>query len=172
MPSPPRAKTLKAYGVGFTLKRLSVQTPVTLVQNTEELIRRVSADSTRGDGKLTSTAFNDPNRQPSVDRRSLRASLDECKVKSTDGLVRLVADEIRKLQIAQIDAATREPAGTNYQIDVMHRPIDLGNDRGEPPNPAHSQIEATPALNRSRFDKLKELLARLAEKNGWLVQPT
>jgi hypothetical protein len=166
------ARISRACGVGCTLERLFVQTPITLVEDTEDLIRRVSADATRGDGKLTSTAFNDPNCQPSVDRRTMRASLDDCKVKSTDGLVKLVAEDVRKLQIPQIDPATSKPAGTNYLIDVMHRPIDPGNSRGDPPNPAHSQIEATPTLNRSRFDKLKEKLARLAEKHGWLIKPT
>ena len=39
------------------------------------------------------------------------------------------------------------------------------------PMRAHSQVESTPILSESRFKKLKEALARIAEKRGWLVSP-
>jgi hypothetical protein len=53
----------------------------------------------------------------------------------------------------------------------MHRPIDAGNADGLPANEAHSQIEMTPGPGDARFKKLKEALARLATKRGWLTSP-
>jgi hypothetical protein len=100
----------------------------------------------------------------------MKVSLDECKLTSTDGLVCLIAKEVRKLELLEYDNG--KPTGSNHQIDVIHRPIEPGDPQGLPENPAHSQIETTPALSGSRFNRLKEALARLAEKRGWLVKPS
>lgn len=170
----PRAPTSSAFGAGCTLKHLSVATPVTPINDSEELIRRIPSDSphyaqpTQG-CKLTSTAFNDPNRQPSVDRRGMKASLDACKLAPTDGLVCLIAEEVRRLELLEYDNG--KPTGSKHTIDVLHRPVEAGNPQGLAENSAHSQIETTPAISGSRFNKLKEALARLAEKRGWLVEP-
>jgi hypothetical protein len=53
----------------------------------------------------------------------------------------------------------------------MHRPIETGNADSLPVNEAHSQIEATPSIGDARFKKLKEALARIAVKHGWLTPP-
>lgn len=150
-------------------------TPVTVVDDHEELIRRIPADSScydSSDGtlRLSSTAFNDPERMPSVDRRKMRASLDDCKNHPSDGLLLLIAREVRAINLPQIEAKGK-PAANAHKIDVMHRPIEAGNRDALPVNGAHSQIETTPSLGDARFKKLKEALARLAEKHGWLASP-
>jgi len=101
----------------------------------------------------------------------MRASTDACKQRPTDGLLLLIADEVRKILLPQMNNKGK-PTGIHYQIDVIHRPVELDNPQRLPENPAHSQIESTPDLNGSRFNKLKEALARLAEKHGWLVKPS
>jgi hypothetical protein len=152
-----------------------VPTPVTIVDDPEELIRRIPADSgfyNTNDGTLrfSASAFNARDRMPSVDRRKMRASLDDCKNDATDGLVLLIAAEVRAID-AQPGNQTTTPNPAIYKVDVMHRPIDAGNADGLPANEAHSQIEMTPGPGDARFKKLKEALARLATKRGWLTSP-
>jgi hypothetical protein len=98
------------------------------------------------------------------------ASLEAAKLSSTDGLVRLFAHEVRSLKLSQV--VNNKPTDQDHVIDVIHRPVEEGNPQGLPENPAHSQIEAMPALSGSRFNKLKEMLARCATKHGWISVPT
>lgn len=157
------------------LTSLPVTTPITRIEDAEVLIRSIRADlpySTE-DGilRLPSTAFNDRNCKPSVDRVCMKVSPDDCKLKATDGLVCLIAGEVRALKWAQMDKSGKA-TGTNCEVDILHRPVDPNNPDGLPENPAHSQIESTLTLSRTQFDKLKEKLARFAGKHGWLVQPS
>jgi hypothetical protein len=153
----------------------AVPTLVTIVDDSEDLIRRIPADSNcydSSDGTLrfSSTAFNDRDHMPSVDRRKLKASLNDCKNHPTDGLLLLIANEVRAIKLPQTDQKGK-PTSDTHKIDVMHRPIDADNAWGLPANEAHSQVESTPILSESRFKKLKEALARIAEKRGWLASP-
>jgi len=148
---------------------------VTVVDDGEDLIRRIPADSncydsSHGALRLSSTAFNDRERMPSVDRRRMKASLDDCKNHPTDGLLLLITNEVRAISLAQTDQKGK-PTSDLHKIDVIHRPIEAGDAGGLPANEAHSQVESTPALSESRFKKLKEALARIAAKRGWLVSP-
>jgi hypothetical protein len=152
-----------------------VPTPVTVVDDNENLIRRVPADSNcydSSDGtlRLSSTAFNDLQRMPSFDRRKMRTSLDDCKNHRTDGLLLLIAHEVRAIKLLQTDPKGK-PTSDAHKIDVMHRPIEAGNADGLAVNEAHSQIETAPSLGDARFKKLKEALARIAQKHGWLTPP-
>jgi hypothetical protein len=156
---------------------------MTRIEDAEELVRSVSAE--RGSYKslrpleLSSTAFNDRKRQPSVDRRSMRASLEECKIHCSDGLVMLTAREVRGIELGLVRDAKGKPkvdsdgkaTGETYRADVIHSPIEKDNPDGEPENRAHSHVECTPGLNVSRFERFKERLALLASKHGWLVEP-
>jgi hypothetical protein len=150
-------------------------TPITRVEDAEELIRRVAANSTgyayeTGQLVISASAFNDPHEQPSVDRRTMRTSIGDCKTLSTDGLAKLYAHEVRGVLLPQ-----KDPNGNvigSYRVDAIHRPVEASNAGGLPPNPAHSQIESTPHPTRSRFKVLKEALARIATKHGWMVAPS
>lgn len=107
--------------------------------------------------KLSSTAFNDRYKKPSVDRAHMR-SAEQTKFSPTDGVVKLLTVNVRKVAIEQPDD------NGNYDVDVWSRPVG-GND-------AHAQIEPKPEMTTSRFDKLKEALARLAAEHGWVIPPT
>ncbi len=148
------------------------------IANGEVLYRRVPnapglySTLPNGDLRLSSTAFNDRGEKPSVDRAILRLSPEETKHEVKDGVVTLGASEIRSIvNIADTEAIDGEPL--DYAIDVLYRPILAGNPEGDAENLAHAQIEAAPAFKASsRFKKLKEALAVMASKHGWLVSPS
>lgn len=150
--------------------------PVGDVENEDELYRRVpNAPGMYSlvDGKLrfSSTAFNDRTQKPSVDRAKLRGSPNETKLAVTDGVISLVALEIRAISIENVDAAEGEPP--QYSVDVIPRPIPVNNPDGLPENRAHAQVETTPLLaSPSRFKKLKEALAILASNREWAIEPS
>lgn len=144
--------------------------PVTAIEDDEHLYRRVPDDpklykgSTGGDlVHLSASAFNDRCKRPSVDRATLRGSdpLRSC-LDDSDGVVSLIAAEVRKVKVDQLDAK-QKPVRT-HDIDVLHRP--------EPHNYAHAQVEPAPSIEtNTTFHRLKERLARLAEARGWTVVP-
>ena len=105
-----------------------------------------------------------------MDRGSMLPSVEAAKKGATDGLVKVVAFEVRTIQLEIFD--NDKPTGKNHVLDAVHRPIEPGNPDNDPPNPAHSQVEAVPVLNGSRFVKLKERLAQIATRHGWIVAPT
>lgn len=151
---------------------------MTAIQDGEDLLRSVpdrpecyGTDSTTGTLKISASAFNDPGHQPSVNRSEMLMSVEAAKLEPSHGLVKLVAHEVRAIKL-EVIGANGKPNGSHYVIDAVHRPVDEGNAEGRPPNPAHSQVESAPALNRSRFQKLKERLAQLATLHGWIVTPT
>ena len=145
------------------------------VENDEILYRCVPPSGVHqviaGKLELSSTAFNDPTNQPSVDRAGLCGNNPSHTKKSPhDGVVKLVACEVRRIELARSEPNAK-PA--NYRVDVMPDPVLPGNDRGLPSNLAHALIVADPTINSgSRFKKLKEALARLASNGGWLIEPT
>jgi hypothetical protein len=108
--------------------------------------------------QLSSTAFNDKGKKPSVDRAALRPAT-QTKIEANDGVVRLLTVAVRSIGIP-ISA----PNPPNFEVDVWAR--------AEPENAAHAQIEPVPNMNGSRFEKLKEALARLAEEEDWVIEPT
>ncbi len=108
--------------------------------------------------RLSSTAFNDKGKKPSVDRAALRPAVDS-KIDASDGVVRLLTASVRGIGIPIV-----APNPPNFEVDVWVRWL--------PDNPAHAQIEPLPNMSGSRFDKLKEALARLAEQEDWVIEPT
>lgn len=150
--------------------------PADRVDNDDELYRRVPSNQGKYsivEGKLrfSTTAFNDPGRKPSVDRAKLRNSPDETKWDAADGVVSLVASEIRAIKVENTGATQDDPS--HYSVDVIPRPITVDNPEGLPENMAHAQIESAPVMtSNNRFRKLKEALALLADNRGWLIEPT
>ena len=108
--------------------------------------------------QVSSSAFNDTGKKPSVDRAALRPAA-QTKMEASDGVVRLLTEKVRGIGIP-IDA----PNPPNFEVDVWSR--------AEPENAAHAQIEPIPNMSSSRFYKLKEALARLAEQEDWVIEPT
>ena len=155
--------------------------PITIVGDPEELIRRIPASTNcykinPAEGNrliLSASAFNDRDHKPSVDRRFMRQALEECQNNATDGLVKIVAGDVRLIRtVQQIDPTTNKAIdGTFHAFDPIHCPICADSPDGLPENPAHCQIESTPPVNASRFKKLKEALARIAQIHGWLIPP-
>jgi len=125
-----------------------------------------------GECRLSSSAFNDRNQKPSVDLASKRVGPEETKLVETDGVVSLLTSDVRAIATLKNEgAADGEPSV--YYVDVIPRPIPADVEIGVRANPAHAQIETSPGLKTSsRFKKLKEALAQLASRRGWLVEPT
>ena len=137
------------------------------VRDDEELYRRVRKNSEKpnrysyddtGEVTIHSTAFFDPNRQPSVDRAELREFNPTLSKKDkTDGIVSLIAGHVRAIPIE------------DHTVDVVYAPTS--------DNSAHSQIIMTPeccisnSKQRRAFRNLRRALARLATENGWTLEP-
>jgi hypothetical protein len=146
----------------------------TKVDDSEDAYRAIRANGreyarVNGVIKFSATAFDDREKKPSVDRSSIRTKPEEARVATSDGVTKVGALEVRKSCKVDITDAKGKSTGT-YAVDVIHRPI-LASATG-PENLAHCQIECAPQIDSSsRFKKLKEALANIATKHGFIVQP-
>lgn len=145
------------------------------VEDEELLYRRVKNDPqffsvSNGVLRLSSCAFNDPgmsgpNRRPSVDRATL-LDFDASRAKTVDtqGVVGLVTADVRAIgAIEKKDAAGQ--VTEIHKVDVVPDPIEG--------NPAHALVIVAPDFTANRsFDRLKDALCRIAERGGWLVEPS
>ncbi|TAJ19431.1 MAG: hypothetical protein EPO47_05925 [Rugosibacter sp.] len=144
------------------------------VKDEEILYRSVAKECfTLVDGnlKLTSTAFNDPAQNPSVDRAKLCGfNPAHAKKKPAHGVVSLTALSVRQIADVIQNDEHGQPESA-HEIDVMSDPIK--NHLTLPDNPAHALIIAHPDFaNDKVFKKLKKSLARIASQGGWLIEPT
>ena len=119
------------------------------------------------EGKVSSSAFNDRYRKPSVDRALLVHSAIDTLKEGGVAVLRLNCLEIRRITIPVTDDALIKAGRREYGVDVLPRP------KVDPPdNLAHAQIESDPAFDSdSRFRKMKESLARLSARSSWAVEP-
>lgn len=149
---------------------------VDVVDNAEVLFRRIRFEwivHGQGTWRLSSQAFTDKWCKPSVNRASIAPDPTATKHDQSDGVLQLVTEEVRR-----IDSVIRNPvapvhAQVPYRLDVIACPILAGNPEDEPENLAHAQIESDPVLeNKSRFDKVKDALARLAQSRPLVIAPT
>jgi len=157
------------------------------IKDEEKLYRSVRADSKydeyiyNEENKLIISykAFQDRNKEPSVDRALLRDNKPKkSKLNSTDGIVSLITKEVRK--IADVKTSIEDKNGdgkkikktTAHIVDVEHKPVI------NPNNDAHSEVVVTPAYLGSEtkkgktFTLLKRSLARLATTRGWTIEPS
>jgi hypothetical protein len=143
------------------------------IEDSHDLYRSVrEGEYTTLNGKVTfsASAFNDRNRRPSVDTSALRKDPRESRKSNEQGVAKLTAAEVRKTSGIPIRNAKGEVIA-KHSVDVIHRPI-KDDPAGEPDNEAHCQIECHPAMDSdTRFKRLKEALAAIANNYGWLVQP-
>lgn len=146
-----------------------------LVRDDEILYRSVrgkygeeySYDDT-GKLQISSQAFRDRERKPSVDRASLREfNPTLSKQSETDGIVSLMTADVRA--IGSVKTRLVDEDTVVHAVDVIYDPV--------PENPAHSKIVVNPEFfgsnnkRRNVFKLLQLALAELAERNGWTLEP-
>ncbi|WP_429356324.1 hypothetical protein [Paraburkholderia sp. 32] len=110
--------------------------------------------------KAKSTA----EKRPSVDRAKLRGhDPHAAKTEPTQGIVGLVTEAVRNISgVTRTD--TSGNVVTEHAVDVIYDPREDNN--------AHALVTVAPVFESNRpFERLKDSLARLAEKGGWLVEP-
>lgn len=142
-----------------------------VVSDDELLYRSVSRDLrgysvTESTVRISSQAFSDRSRCPSVDRAKIRDHKPEFTLKSpNDGVVGLIAKDVRGIAETQNDSKG-QPICV-YKIDVFPRPTEE--------NPSHAQIEPSPEYkNSTPFKKVLEKLACQAtiriQNYGWEIE--
>ena len=119
--------------------------------------------------KVSSEAFRDRDKKPSVDRAELRGFNPVLsKLSDTDGVVSLITADVRA--IGTVKTKIQNTDTTVHAVDVIYDPT--------PENPAHSKIVVNPEFfgskskQRNVFKLLQLALAELAEKNGWTLEPS
>lgn len=123
-----------------------------------------------GDGKLRvmPTAFNDRGQKPSVDiARLCPGGVPQTLLSRENGVLRLWVRQVRGVKDVTVQDAKQHVVQV-YAFDVVPRPI-----AGPPANPAHAQIEASPAFSSDRhFRKLRIALAIICTAGDqWQLTP-
>jgi len=146
------------------------QIAITEIANEEVLYRSVKdvAENHKvgpnGELLLKHSAFNDPGRKPSVDRKTMRADPELSKRQAEAGVVAITAQEVRSISnVITLDKKQRQ-VGDAHAVDVFHRPVDG--------NGSHSQVEANPEVaSDSAWKRLKEALCQRAQARHWVCAP-
>ncbi|MDE0087190.1 MAG: hypothetical protein OXU23_15830 [Candidatus Poribacteria bacterium] len=119
--------------------------------------------------EISSEAFRDRERKPSVDRAELKGCNPSLsKRSSTDGIVSLITADVRS--IGTVKTKIQNADAIVHAVDVIYDPT--------PENPAHSKIVVSPEFfgsnnkQRNVFKLLQLALAELAERNGWTLEPS
>ena len=115
-------------------------------------ILRYFPEDGQGGRRISSLAFNDTGRRPSVDRAMLcpNGPADtRQRFSSGSGVLSLTARDVRGI------SATHGTSGQVYGVDVEPVPL--------PDNAAHAEIFGRPPFDTDKiFDRIKQSLARLA----------
>ena len=151
-----------------------------IVPDDEELYRRIPVEL-KGiaysieDGKfvIRPAAFRDRSLAVSVDRAKLNnfdPSLTQ--LKEENGIVKMKTGDVCKIE----GVVTKDKGNVifHHAVKVVAKPID------DPisSNPAHAEIIVKPKYfgsntkKKNAFELLTIALARLANENGWLIEPT
>ncbi len=148
--------------------------PADRVADDETLYRRVSMGRNNyrlvgGVLRVSSQAFADRKRMPSVDRAVLCNRDPHWTQESPDdGVVSVVTAGIREIDLPQRD--TKGNVEFRYGIVVHPDPIPASAEQRA--NPAHAEIRPDPTYrNDSVFKKLVEALAHLANDRPWEIRP-
>ena len=114
--------------------------------------------------RLSHSVFNDPGREPSVDRAGLRQGGPADSRKSdSDGVVPLVACDVRAIKSVVSYDEKKRPVSHHF-VNVEHDPL--------PDNHSHALVKTAPQLaGDGAFKRLKEALCRIAEHHGWAFKP-
>lgn len=123
----------------------------------------------KGKLQISSEAFRDRDRKPSVDRAELRGFNPVLsKLSDTDGVISLITADVRAIGTVKTKILNEDVV--IHAVDIVYAPT--------PENPAHSQIVVNPEFfgskskQRNVFKLLQLALAELAEKNGWTLEPS
>jgi hypothetical protein len=141
--------------------------PVDVVANEEILYRSVPEGRNwvkliGGECKPSAQAFNDKDRQPSVDRAKLLAHDPvRAKMQSSDGILQLKAGDVREEKIVKTEKQSGQPeVKVTLSVDIVPDPTKE--------RPAHALVKFHPLPGgTSNFEKLKERLALLS---SWAPQ--
>lgn len=148
----------------------SDEAKITYVEDVEVVFRSVPDEPTMfkvetgGRPRFSSSAFNDRDRRPSVDRASLTDGQPASSCQSPQsGVVSIIVARARAIQtVKTLDS--KQCLVFTHDVDVVHVPLSE--------NYAHAEIQTSPALvNDSVFKRLKEALCRLADVQGWEYPP-
>lgn len=146
------------------------------ISDDEVLYRRVPSNikgllKIQPDGtvKVSSQAFQEPNRRPSVDRAKIREN-DPWKTLGsyTGGVISIITFDVRSIDILVQYDKNQNPTGP-IKVDVKPDPI--FDDPIEPDNPAHAEIYTDPICSKNAFQRLCERLALLANNRPWEIEP-
>lgn len=146
------------------------------VQDDEELYRSVRGkledkeySIRKGELIIEPAAFQDRYKQPSVDRAKLIDYNPALSQKSkTDGIVSIRAGEVRA--IGSVKTRIGNGDVDDHAVDVVPDPTRE--------NPAHAKIIVRPEFwgsnskQKNAFKLLRIALAKLATKNGWIIEPS
>jgi hypothetical protein len=160
-------------GGGYLLEAAACDRPVWNFEFVYRSVKRDDLSQRPGDKKLrvSSAAFNDRNKRPSVDRAMLRKRPEHSKKSGTDAVYALPVGRIRDMKI-EIQGE-KQKTKKAYAIDVIPRPIRQVQFGAGIINLAHSQVESAPEFDSdSHFRKLKERLAWLAEEETPVLGPS
>lgn len=147
----------------------------TLVRDEEWLYRSIRANAdefkvVEGRPRFSTNAFKAADKKPSVDRSGLRADPRDARLDPSDGIAKFSAGEVRQIAGIRTNPNDKENVRT-YDVDAIHRPL-LVSRGADKDNFAHCQVESSPEMLVSNHVKrLKEALAILADKYGWVVGP-
>jgi len=146
------------------------QQQVTHVEDGEEIYRSVKdlpshfAQDSTGRLKLGSSAFNDPDKRPSVDRAKHCAEGPQSSRRNeADGVVSLNVGDVRSIAGVVTNDKKGKPL-QSHAVDVVHHPED--------DNFSHALVVTNPdVVAEPAFKRLKEALCLLAERRGWVHVP-
>ena len=150
---------------------MPIEAPTTTFVLDEEAVFRAVADNPQlfavdesGSLRLSGSAFNDPRREPSVDRSSLKhGGAGASRRSESDGVICLVSGEVRAVKTVVTLDQKQRPLHA-HQIDVVHDPVEG--------NAAHAVVRTAPTLaSDGAFRRLKEALCLLANRRGWAFPP-
>ncbi len=139
----------------MTASPITSESPVADEETLYRAVRndpRFFAVDSNGLPRISSMAFNDPGRRPSVDRAALCPDGPEetrDRFSPGSGVLALVAHNVRTL------SATHGATGTTYNVDI--EPVPLSD------NPAHAEIFGHPPFDTDKvFERIKQALPRIA----------
>lgn len=136
-------------------------TPYSPVTDNEVLYRAVLNEprffpkDSQGGHRISSMAFNDAGRRPSVDRAVLcpNGPADtRQRFRSDSRILSVITGDVR--QLTTVHGGT----GQAYTVDVEPIPLDE--------NPAHAEIFGRPPFDTDKiFDRIKQALSRIATES-------
>jgi hypothetical protein len=122
-----------------------------------------------GEAILLHGAFADRTKKPSVDRMKINGDHpSKTKKNNTDGVVALVAEQVRSISVAYVSEKKVKYQGTvkehkSWGVDVLPAALDV--------NPAHALIVCSPELLERDKNAFRKLVIALIQLSEWRIHP-